>query len=166
MALYANGNLKDAQTQLQQAIAEITDDSPNPLVYRTRTTLAEILLENGDVDGARKQLDEALKVNSGYFPTRALKAKVALRTGKPDEALDLLKPIFDEIKTVPPAWQLLYAEASATRKNATAKDKVPVADLSRAAAAIDPKLPKELGIPEPTAPDAAKPAVDTKRKRR
>jgi tetratricopeptide (TPR) repeat protein len=179
MASYANGNLKEAQAQLQQAIAEVTDDSPNPLVYRTRTTLAEILLENNDVIGAGKQLDEALKVNSGYFPTRALQAKVVLRYGQPDKALDLLKPIFDEIKVVPPAWNLIFAEALATRKNATAKDKdaavsllkdlkdkVPVNDLSRAAAAIDPKLPKELGVPEPTAPDAAKPATDTKRKRR
>jgi predicted Zn-dependent protease len=179
MALYANGNLKDAQTQLQQAIAEISDDSPNPLVYRTRTALAEILLDNGDIAGAGKQLDEALKVNSGYFPTRALQAKVVLRYGQPDRALEMLKPVFDEIKVVPPAWNLLYAEALGTRKNATAKDKdaavsllkelkdkVPAADLSRAAAAVDPKLPKEMGLPEPVAPDAAKSSTSDKRKRR
>jgi len=178
MAHYTNGNVKEAQIQLEQAIAEITEEAPNPLVYRTRTALAEILLANGDMTGAGKQLDEALKVNSGYFPTRALQAKVVLRFGQPDRALDMLKPVFDEIGVVPPAWKLLYAEALGTRKNATAKekdaavtvlkdlkDKVPAADLSRAAAAIDPKLPKELGVPEPVTLDAPK-APPEKPKRR
>jgi tetratricopeptide (TPR) repeat protein len=175
----AVGNLKDAQTQLEQAINEITEESPNPLVYRTRTALAEILLENGDITGAGKQLDESLKVNSGYFPTRALQAKVVLRHGEPDRALEMLKPVFDEIGVVPPALRLLYAEALGTKRNATRADKdsaaavlkdikdgVPAADLSRAAAAIDPKLPKELGLPEPTAPEAAKPPPDKRGKRR
>jgi len=180
MAHFTNGNLKDAQAALETAISEITDDAPNPLVYRTRTTLAEILLDNGDIAGAGKQLDEALKVNSGYFPTRALQAKVVLRHGEPDRALDMLKPIFEEIGTVPPALRLLYAEAVGTKKNATAKDRdtavtvfkeikdqVPVAELSRAAAAVDPKLPKELGVPEPTAAvDAAAPKSDRKPKRK
>jgi tetratricopeptide (TPR) repeat protein len=181
MAHVTNGNLKDAQTELSQAIAEITEESPNPLVYRTRTALAEILLENGDITGAGAQLDEALKVNSGYFPTRVLQAKAVLKHGEPDRALEMLKPVFAEMGAAPPALRLIYAEALGTKKNATPsdkesaaevlkdiKDKVPVADLSRTAAAIDPKLPKDLGIPEPVAPaapDGAKPAID-KRKRR
>jgi tetratricopeptide (TPR) repeat protein len=178
IAHYANGNRKDAQAQLEQAIAEISEESPNPLVYRTRTTLAEILLDNGDIAGAGKQLDEALKINPGFFPTRALQAKVVLRNGEPDRALDLLKPIFNEL-AASPSLRLLFAEAQGTRKNATAsdrdsavavlkdiKDQVPVAELSRAAAAIDPKLPKELGIPEPVAPEAAKPPPADRRRRR
>ncbi|HET7504533.1 MAG TPA: tetratricopeptide repeat protein, partial [Kofleriaceae bacterium] len=173
------GNLKEAQTQLEQAIAEISDESPNPLVYRTRTALAEILLENGDIQGAGKQLDEALKVNSGYFPTRALQAKVVLRHGEPERALEMLKPIFAELGVAPPALRLLLAEAQGTTKNATRsdkesaaavlkdiKDQVPVSELSRAAAAIDPKLPKELGIPEPSPTDAGRPAIDKRPRRR
>jgi tetratricopeptide (TPR) repeat protein len=178
MAHYTNGNLKDAQAQLDLAIAEITDEAPNPLVYRTRTTLAEILLQNGDLLKAGNQLDEALKANSGYFPTRALQAKVVLRNGEPDRALVMLKPIFDEIGVAPPSLRLLYAEARGTRKGASAsdrdsatavlkdiKDQVPLAELSRVAAAIDPKLPRELGIPEPIAPDGAKPPTDRRRRR-
>src|SRR5262249_24753296 len=104
-----------------------------------------------------------------------------LKHGEPDRALEMLQPVFAEMGAAPPALRLIYAEALGTKKNATAKDKesaaevlkdikdkVPVAELSRAAAAIDPKLPKDLGIPEPVAPaapDAAKPAPD-KRKRR
>jgi len=178
MAHYTNGNIKDAQAQLEQAIAELSDESPNPLVYRSRTALAEILLDSGDIAGAGKQLDEALKVNSGYFPTRVLQAKAVLKHGEPDRALDMLKPVFDELGVVPPPLRLVFAEALGTKKNATAKDKesaaevlkdikdkVPAAELARVAAAIDPKLPKELGLADPVAPDAAKPAND-KRKRR
>ena len=178
VAHYTNGNLKDAQTQLELAIADVNDEAPNPLIYRSHTMLADIALQNGDIPGAGKHLDEALKVNSGYFPALALQAKVVLRHGEPDRALDLLKPVFAEMGTVPPALRLELAEATGTKKNATAadrasaaevlkdiKDQVPVAELSRAAAAIDPKLPKELGVPEPTAPDAAKSPAD-KRKRR
>ncbi|HEX7839986.1 MAG TPA: hypothetical protein VF469_21065, partial [Kofleriaceae bacterium] len=184
MAHATNGNLKDAQTQLELAIADVSDEAPNPLVYRSRTLLADIALQNNDLVGAGKQLDEALKVNSGYFPALALQAKVVLRHGEPDRALQLLKPVFDELGTAPPSLRMTLAEAMGTRKNATAadkasaaellkniKDQVPQAELSKAAAAIDPKLPKELGIPEPTAPDAPnapnapKPPAD-KRKRR
>jgi tetratricopeptide (TPR) repeat protein len=164
IALAANGNAKDAQTELEAALKGVSDDAPNPLVYRTHTALAQILLDSGDIAGAGAQLDESLKSNSGYFPTRELQAKVVLRHGEPKRALEMLKPVFDEIGTPTPALLLLQAEAIATRKEATAadkdsaiatlksvKDQVPVADLSRAAAAIDPKLPKELGIPEPAA---------------
>jgi tetratricopeptide (TPR) repeat protein len=179
MAHKTNGNLKEAQTQLEQAIAEISEESPNPLVYRTRTALAEILLDNGDIAGAGKQLDEALKVNSGYFPTRALQAKVVLRNGEPDRALDMLKPVFDELGTVPPPLRLLYAEARGTRRNANAadkesaiavlkdiKDQVPAAELSRVAAAIDPKLPRELGLPDPPASEAPKASPSVRPRRR
>lgn len=181
MAHHTNGNLKDAQAQLELAVADVSDEAPNPLIYRSRTLLADIALQNGDLVAAGKQLDEALKVNSGYFPALALQAKVVLRHGEPDRALQLLRPVFDELGTAPPSLRLILAEATGTKKNATAadkesaagvlrdiKDQVPQAELSKAAAAIDPKLPKELGIPEPTAPDAPnapKPPVD-KRKRR
>jgi tetratricopeptide (TPR) repeat protein len=176
MAHLAIGETKDAQAALDLATQEITDDSPNPLIYRTRTALAEILLDSGDIAGAGKQLDEALKINSGYFPTRTLQAKVVLRHGEPDRALEMLKPVFDEIGTPTPTLRLLQAEAQATRKNATSadkdaaitvikslKDQVPAADLARSAAAVDPKLPKELGLSEPgAAADAPKPPANDK----
>jgi tetratricopeptide (TPR) repeat protein len=179
MAHFTNGNMKEAQAQLDQAVLEITEESPNPLVYRTRTTIAEILLATGDFDGAGKQLDEALKVNSGYFPTRVLNAKILLHRGDPDGALGMLKPVFAETVTPAAPLRLLYAQAIGTRKDASAKDKesavailreikdqVPVAELSAAAAAIDPKLPKELGIPEPVAaPTGAVPAPKPERRR-
>ena len=177
MAHFTNGNMKEGQTQLEQAILEITEESPNPLVYRTRTTLAQILLANGDLDGAGKQLEEALKANSGYFPARVLQAKVLLRQGDPDRALGVLKPVFAELATPPAPLRLLYAEAIGSRKDASTKDKetaatilrdikdqVPTTELSSAAAAIDPKLPKELGIAEPAA--AVPPPTPVRRRHR
>jgi hypothetical protein len=88
--------------------------------------------------------------------------------------------VFAEMGAVPPTLRLVYAEAAGTQRNATAKDKasaaevlkdikdhVPQADLSRAAAAIDPKLPKELGIPEPTgAAEPPKPSGDKRSNKR
>jgi hypothetical protein len=90
----------------------------------------------------------------------------------------MLKPIFDEIGQAPPSLRLLFAEARGTRKGASnsdrdsatavlkgIKDQVPLAELSRVAAAIDPKLPRELGIPEPTPSETAKPPTERRRRR-
>jgi len=179
-AHFANGNTKEAQTQLEQAVADLSDEAPNPFAYRSYTALAEILLAAGDLPGARKQGEAAYKVNPGYFPGSGVLARVVVRQGDAERALELLQPMFGELKdAVPPAMQLVYAEAIATKKGATAsdraaatevlkkvKDQVPQPELSRVAAAIDPKLPKELGIPEPTAPDAPKPNEPKRPKRR
>ncbi|MBL0218290.1 MAG: tetratricopeptide repeat protein [Myxococcales bacterium] len=179
MALIATGDPKGAQAQLEQALADINtpnnENSPNPLEYRTHTALAELLLEANDIAGAGKQLDEALKVNSGYFPTLGLQARIVLRNNEPDRALDLLAPIFAESGAVTPQLKLTLAEALITHKGGTAKQKdqakalilevkdliQPQTEVSRVAALLDPKLPKELGLPEPGAaavPGAPAPA--------
>jgi tetratricopeptide (TPR) repeat protein len=179
VAHFFNGNAKEAQSQLEQAVADLSDEAPNPLAYRSYTTLAEILLAAGDLPGARKQGEAAYKLNPGYFPGSGVLAKIVVRQGEPERALELLQPMFAELKdAVPPAMQLVYAEAIVTKKGATSsdkanaaeivkkiKDQVPQPELSRVAAVIDPKLPKDLGIPEPTAPDA-KPAEPKARPRR
>jgi tetratricopeptide (TPR) repeat protein len=187
VAHLALGNQKDAQIQLEQAIAEITEEKPNPVVYRTRTALAGILFDNGDIRGAGAQIDEALKANPGYFPTLVLQARVMLRNGEPDRAFTALGPVLQETTDLTPEVRLVYAEVlgtkqdfakpaerEATRDKAIAllkdvKDKVPAAELSRVAAAIDPKLPKLLGIAEPApaaAPAPAAPRAPERRKRR
>jgi predicted Zn-dependent protease len=163
VALLATGNAKDAQPQLEQAVDKLTDDEPNPLAYRTRTKLAEILDANGDLAGAGKQLDQALTLNPGYFPTRALQAKLVLKNGEPDRALGLIDPILKESCAVTPQLQLVFAEALATHKGVTAKEKdiaadqltqikdkiTPPSEVGRVAALIDPKLPEKLGVPVP-----------------
>src|SRR6202000_612919 len=51
-------------TQNAQPAPPLSADHPNPLSYRTRPALADLLLGAGDIPGAGKQLDDALKVNS------------------------------------------------------------------------------------------------------
>jgi len=161
MAYVAVGDVKDGQPQLEQAVTDLGDDAPNPLAYRTYTALAELALAAGDIKTAGDDLDKALAINSGYFPTRALQAKVVLRNNDPDKALELLEPLLKETELSPDA-QLTLAEALITHKGASAKDKddaqkilesikdkVEPAEASRVAALIDPKLPETLGLPKP-----------------
>jgi tetratricopeptide (TPR) repeat protein len=171
------GNTKDAQPQLEQAVADLGDDAPNPLAYRTYTSLAVLALANNDLKTAGDDLDKALAINSGYFPTLALQAKVVLKIGDPDKALSLLEPLLKETELMP-ADQLTYAEALITHKGATdkdkddarkileaIKDKVAPEEVSRVATLIDPKLPETLGLPK-AAGAAPAPKAPTPKKRR
>ena len=126
-----------------------------------------------DENKKRTPYAEFLKANSGFFPTRAMQAKVVLRNQEPDRALDLLAPILKERGNgaVTPTVNLTIAEALIMRKKSSAQDKqqakdilielrdarsAPVPELTRIAALIDPKLPKELDLPEPEDPAAEK----------
>lgn len=181
MGYFLTGNLKDAQTQLEQAITDVNEEAPNPLSYRTRTALAEILLANGDIPGAGKQLDQALATNSGYFPTRVIQARVVLRNNEPDRAIDLLTAVIKELEKIPPDITLMQIEAACASKKTTNKQKdeakaaVPglkgqVADeeLGRVAAVCDPKLAAELGLSGGGSADkpAEKPKTKKDRRRR
>ncbi|HET9992585.1 MAG TPA: hypothetical protein VFQ65_28825, partial [Kofleriaceae bacterium] len=178
MAYYQIGDMKNAQPALEQALADISDEEPNPLSYRTRTALADILLSNNDSAGAKKQLDQALDTttgNSGYFPARAMQAKVVLKDGDADKALDLLGPLTKEDGAMTPQSELTLAEALCTHKTPapTAKDKAdaeqiltdikdkiqPPSEVGRVAATCDPKLPEKLGVPVPTGDGSTKPAT-------
>ena len=178
MGLYLVGKPKDAQPQLEQAVTDVHEDAPNPVQYRTKTALAEIHLAAGKIVDAGKALDEALAINSGYFPTRVLQAKVVLRNGEPDRALNLLTPIRKELASV--EVDLLTIEAGCSSKKTTSKqkdeakaalvglkDKAPADELGRVAAICDPDLPKELGLPSgDSADDEPKPAKRSREKRR
>jgi tetratricopeptide (TPR) repeat protein len=168
---HLTGNDKDAQPHLEQALNGISEDEPNPLAYRTRTAMAEILLAANDIAGAGKQLDEVLtKDNPGYFPTRIMQARVVLKTNQPDRALTLLDPINKEVDS--PEVDLMIIEAACASTKTTAKqkdeakaalpalkDKVAPEELGRVAFICDPKLPETLGVP---APGAAVPAAPVK----
>ncbi len=137
----------------------------------------ELVLTDGTkiaaFDPAAKQRTASvdhLKSNSGYFPARAMQARVLLRANLPDPALELLQPLLKEAAEDPkkaaaitPAVKLTLAEALITHKGSKAADKdqarkilvelrdanaAPAAELGRIAALIDPKLPKELDLPD------------------
>ena len=157
MGYYLAGNAASAQPQLEQAVAELNEEAPNPLAYRTYAALAEIQLAAGKIPEAGKALDESLKHNSGYFPSRVLQAKIVLRNGEPDRALNLLAPIRKEVSSAD--VDILTIEAVCTSKKtsekqkdeaknglAALKDKGNNEELAHAAAACDPKLVGELGL--------------------
>ena len=179
VAYLAVGDPVKAKEALTKAVTDVTEAAPNPFEYRTHTALAEIALGANDLPEAGKHLDAALKLNSGYFPTLALQAKVVLRNNEPDRAMELLKPIYKESSAITPVVQLTLAESLITHKGASqadkdqakqliteVKDKLPPAEVSRVAALLDPKLPKELGLPEPEGATPTKPTGPPPRRRR
>src|SRR5262249_14660994 len=115
VAHFVNGNTKEAQSQLEQAVADLSDEAPNPLAYRSYATLAEIRLAAGDLPGARKQAEAGNKLNPGYFPGNGVLAKIMVRQGEPEHALEVLAPMVSELgeAKLPPAIQLVRAEAYA-----------------------------------------------------
>jgi predicted Zn-dependent protease len=171
MGHFYAGKAAEARAQLEQAVANLDDEHPNPLAYRSYTALAELALRADDAAAAAKHLEAALAANSGYFPARVLQAKLELKGGDVGKALALLEPLVKEGAATPDV-QLLFAEAQCTRKDTSAKhkeqaqaileaikDKVSSREeAGRVAAACDPELPEQLGLPAPgSAPSAAPP---------
>jgi tetratricopeptide (TPR) repeat protein len=154
-ALARLGKFKEAQSEFEQALAEMNDEHPHPLVYRTRTLLAQLLIPQGKLEEAGKQLVEALKVNPGFLPARATQGQLLLKAGKVDEAFALLKPFAEGSSSLPPPVALAWAEVLVSHKGATDQDKqaaaeiltklkdagapVPAEELARVSALIDPK---------------------------
>nr|MBA2540540.1 hypothetical protein [Deltaproteobacteria bacterium] len=163
-------DLVNAKEHLGQAVKDISDTSPNPFEYRTRTALAEIALLEKDLEMASKIVQEALNINTGYFPTRALLARILVRNKEADKAMTLLTPILAEASANTPIVQLTLAEALVVKKDSTDTDKksaerilgelkgkpgIPLEEIGRIAAMIDPELPKKLDVPVPA--EAGKP---------
>lgn len=179
-ALVRTGKPKEGQVELAKAVADVSDEHPNPIIYRTRTELASLLLLEGKLEEAKKELDEALKANPGFVPARGTQAQLALKGGKPDEAYQLLQPIVAEASALPPQLTLAWAEALATHKGSTDKDKADAAaivqklaadgavsgdELKRVAALVDPKLADSLGGGGAAPPKKAPPKKAPPKKR-
>ncbi len=164
----ALGDIPGAQEQLELAMTDVSDTSPNPLAYRTLTAIAQLELAKGDLMKAGEALDKALDLNPIYFPTLALQAQIVLRNKQPDRALQLLEPILKEGGAVTIPVQLTFAEVLILRTGSTAEDKAqarkiitdlvgkaPDAELFRIATLLDPGLPAELQLPNPADPGGA-----------
>ncbi len=179
-ALVRTGKPKEGQVELAKAISDVSEEHPNPIIYRTRTELAFLLLAEGKLDEAKKELDAALTANPGYLPARGAQAQLLLKAGKASEAFELLQPIASESKVLAPQLALAWAEALATRKGSSDKDKqqaaellkqlkadggVSLEELGRVAALVDPKLAEELGAGEAAPAKPKKPAPKPAKKR-
>ena len=161
VAYLSLGDLVNAKEHLGQAVKDISDTSPNPFEYRTRTALAEIALRENDLEAADKIVHQSIEINGNYFPTRALLARILIRNKEADKAMDALTPILAETAAITPQVNLTLAEILAVKKDAARAEKlltelkgkpgITDEEIGRVAAIVDPKLPAKLGVPEPAA---------------
>ncbi|MEZ4359883.1 MAG: hypothetical protein R3B48_06855 [Kofleriaceae bacterium] len=162
LALLRADKAQEGFDELTQAITDLGDEHPNPVAYRTHTRLAEILISQGKLTEAAKALEAALASNPGFLPARGAQGILLLKGGKPGEAYDLLRPLVEESRALSAPLSLAWAEALATRKDATRADKTKAAELLtklgsdpavsrdeliRVATLVDPELAASLGGP-------------------
>nr|HEX4312808.1 hypothetical protein [Kofleriaceae bacterium] len=154
MAYLAVNDAKDAQPALEDAVKDVSEQTPNPLAYRSHIALADLYIAAAndlvkDPDAASKkladaqsELEAALKLDSAYDPAFATGARIALRRGDPAKALQLLAPLVneheDKIKDGATdsdpgadAVMLAYAEALVSRDNASDDEKKAATDILR-----------------------------------
>ncbi len=156
---FALGDLATAQTELRRVVAETSAERPDPLAYRTHQLLAEISIAMADFSTASAEIDRAIEIHPGNSTSRVIQARIHLRHGDPDRALDTLAQL-RKLGGLAPAASLLVAEALVTRKDATADQraqakalilevigKLAAPEVGRVAALVDPKLPAELKLP-------------------
>ncbi len=162
------GDLPNAKEHLGQAVKEITETSPNPLEYRTRTALAEVAMRENDVETAQQEIKQALHVFGSYLPAKVLAAQILLRNKQVSDVEAILKTDLKDVGT--PQVQLIRAEVLVRKAKSTSADKdqaekllstlkgkpgIRDEDIGRVAAMIDSKLPEKLGVPAPAASDDA-----------
>jgi hypothetical protein len=106
---YAAGKLNDAQLQQRLTTQEVVTDSPAQAAAR-HLQVAQRLLEQGQVDPARSEVEQGLK----YVPTDPMlqltMARIDVLQSKPKDAIDVLD------KLTPggaPAWQASLIRARA-----------------------------------------------------
>lgn len=162
------GRVKEGQDELAHAVSEADEEHPHPVVYRSRTLLAELLVAEGKLPEAEKELEAALAANAGYLPARGAQALLLLKAGKVEDSYVLLQPIAAESPVLSPNLTLAWIEALGTRKGAKAEDKaaaqellqklvsdgapVPAAEVERLAEALGAKLGGAEAEPPKKAP--------------
>jgi tetratricopeptide (TPR) repeat protein len=88
--MLASGYIDDATKGLKKLI-EINKADTNGLT--ARTLLAEIELNNKDIDSAEKSIKSILEENSEFIDASLLNARLLMFKAKPDEAIELLNKI-------------------------------------------------------------------------
>jgi tetratricopeptide (TPR) repeat protein len=180
-ALLAVGN-PDARTKLEEALANVDEENPNPIAYRTHVLLAMLDLSEQKAADAATHIDAAITANGGYLPALVVKARIALAAGDADTALAAIKPVAQQPELLDASVMLTYAEALAAQSQPTAEDKAaatdllkkalaagaPPAEVGRIAALLSPDLPATLGVPGPAGeePEGEAPKEEPKPKKK
>jgi len=84
-------NLKPVEDFLKEC-AEKNNDA------FTRLALAKYLYSNGDVDGAVRELEQALELDENFFEARSFRGRILLNEDRRDEALEAYSDLLDRLK--------------------------------------------------------------------
>lgn len=105
------GDRGEARARFTSAVEDLTKERPNPLAYRAHTALAELDIEDQQLDSAVEHLEQAIGLNPGYLPAIGLLGRVQTLRGEHAEAVATLKPIIDEPGAATAAVELAFAES-------------------------------------------------------
>jgi tetratricopeptide (TPR) repeat protein len=143
-----------ARREVEKAIEDHSQETPNPLLHRSRVVLAELKLLEGKTREALELADAALKEIPNYLPAERVfccalaisaspdargKCKVLVETGKANAAVELA---WARILASSDRFEAMQAVRRAKKKGATdaaLQDVIPI---------VDDKLFDELGVPK------------------
>ncbi len=169
-ALLRVGEAAEARDKLELALADVSDEQPSPLAYRTHVALASLDIAAGNIDAAVEHLQKATEQNPGYVPTHGLLGRILLARGEIEEALASLQRVVDEPALATAEAETAYAralvsgtavtpEARETARAALRRAKEKGATGPAFAAtvmAVDATVAEELGVAEPKASSKSK----------
>ena len=119
LVLQAQG--RDAEAALDFArAARVEEPGDLPAAARLRALWGRFLLRRGELAGAARALDEALRVVPGFALATAYRGELALRTGHPDDAAHLFEQAFIASRQV--RYLIDQARARALAGDAAAAD--------------------------------------------
>jgi len=110
VALLRNGNQSEAIAQLERLL----EGTPGRITYQV--TLAEALIEQENLDEARKLLSKALSRNPGNYPITDMLAQLETAAGNGEKAADYLHRLTREMPKKEYLW-LRLAEAEGLARN-------------------------------------------------
>jgi tetratricopeptide (TPR) repeat protein len=155
LAYLALGDYGEARRKLESATKDISEETPNSMMARTRVALAQALLFEGKVEDAAEQADLALKELPSFGGAQGVRCRTLARL-EDSKAVDVCSELVKEGN--PDADTLAsYAVVLAGRDRDKAIETLRKAkeagasepELQWAIKAIDPKLFDALGVPKP-----------------
>jgi tetratricopeptide (TPR) repeat protein len=159
IALARTGRLADARERLEQSLADLSDEYPNPIAYQAHVALGELDLADGKTADGVAHGEKALEQNPGYLPAHDLLGRLLIDSA-PDKAREhLIEVVNAEVASA--GAEIAYVKAvlpsdAAEDKDAAAKalrrakeKGASLEALQSVFELVPAELTTELGIPAP-----------------